>query len=89
MTAIPDVALSPAQAMLGNLQRLIEAIDLRAPRPERPDEVRIARDAAELRARAVALIQCIEAATLRSPNGHETPWARDALGPRRHRVVRV
>jgi hypothetical protein len=69
MTVAADDALSLAQAMLGDLHRLVEAIDLRAPRPERPGEARIARDAAELRARAVVLIEHIEATVRSSPNG--------------------
>jgi len=68
MTVAADDALSLAQGMLGDLHRLVEAIDLRAPRPERPGEARIARDAADLRARAVALIDRIESTTRRSPN---------------------
>jgi|HubBroStandDraft_2_1064218.scaffolds.fasta_scaffold351018_2 hypothetical protein len=71
MTVAADDALSLAQGMLGDLKRLVEAIDLRAPRPERPGEARIAHDAAELRARAVVLIHCIESTTLRSARGPE------------------
>ena len=66
MTVAADHALSLAQGMLGDLYRLVEAIDLRTPRPERPDEARIARDAAELRARAIVLIHRIEDTTGRS-----------------------
>jgi len=68
MTIAAADALSIAQGMLGDLHRLVEAIDLRAPRPERPGEARIARDAAELRARAVVLIEHIEATVRPSPN---------------------
>jgi hypothetical protein len=57
-----------AQDIVGDLRRLIEAIDVRTPRPERPDEARIAADAAELRARAVAVLQRIELAA-----AHLTP----------------
>ncbi len=46
-----------ASELRGELQRLIEALDRRMPRPERIDEVRIAREAAELRERAVRLIR--------------------------------
>jgi hypothetical protein len=67
MTVAADDALSLAQGMLGDLQRLVEAIDLRAPRPERAGEARIARDAAELRARAVVLIHWIESTKVNSP----------------------
>jgi hypothetical protein len=60
-TAIHD-PLALTIDMLGDLHRLVEAIDLRVPRPERAGEGRIASDAAELRARAVVLIEKIEAA---------------------------
>jgi hypothetical protein len=60
MTVATDHAASLAQWMLRDLHRLVEAIDLRAPRPERPDEARIAGEAAELRARAVVLIHYLE-----------------------------
>jgi len=49
-----------ASELRGELQRLIEALDRRMPRPERIDEVRIAREAAELRERAVRLIREME-----------------------------
>lgn len=57
--------LTPATAakeMFDDLQRLVEAIDRRVPRLERLGEAAIARDAADLRQRAVALMQAIEAA---------------------------
>jgi hypothetical protein len=66
MTVATDHAASLAQGMLRDLHRLVEAIDLRAPRPGRPDEARIAREAAELRARAVVLIDYIEDATAKT-----------------------
>jgi hypothetical protein len=47
--------------MAGDLQHLIEAIDRRAPHLERIGEAAIARDAADLRRRAVALMRAIEA----------------------------
>ncbi len=47
--------------MVGDLQHLIEAIDRRAPHLERIGEAAIARDAADLRRRAVALMRAIEA----------------------------
>jgi hypothetical protein len=76
--AAPDpVAL--AQGMLGDLHRLVEAIDLRTPRPERPEEARIARDAAELRARAVVLIHYIEGTT----SNRAIPPSRAAQSPER------
>jgi hypothetical protein len=78
VTATDPVAL--AQGMLADLHRLVEAIDLRTPRPERPEEARIARDAAELRARAVVLIHYIEGTT--SPN-RATPPNRAPMSPER------
>lgn len=53
-----------AKEMLADLHRLIEAIDRRVPHLERLSEMRIAREAAELRQRAVALIRDLEAAAL-------------------------
>jgi hypothetical protein len=54
--------------MLTNLRQLVEALDRRVPRSERPTEAGIATDAADLRERAVALIRQIETevAALRS-----------------------
>jgi hypothetical protein len=46
--------------MLSDLYRLIEALDRRVPRLERPEEARIAHDAAELRERAMSLVRQIE-----------------------------
>ena len=60
-----DRKLPPATAareMFDDLQRLIDAIDRRVPRLERLEEGAIARDAADLRRRAAALMQAIEAA---------------------------
>lgn len=62
MTTATHDPLALTIDMLGDLRRLVEAIDLRVPRPERAGEIRIANDAAELRARAVVLIEKIEAA---------------------------
>jgi hypothetical protein len=67
VTVTAHDAVLLAQGMLVDLHRLVEAIDLRTPRPERPEEARIARDAAELRARAVVLIHYIEGATPKAP----------------------
>ena len=50
--------------MRADLSRLIEALDRRAPHLERLGEAQIARDAAELRRRAVDLIRRLE----RAPN---------------------
>jgi len=52
-----------AREMLADLYRLIEALDRRVPRLERTGEAQIARDAAELRDRAVSLIRRIEGQT--------------------------
>jgi hypothetical protein len=49
--------------MLADLHRLIEALDRRVPRLERLGEADIVTDAADLRARALSLIQQIEATT--------------------------
>ena len=49
-----------AREMLSDLYRLIEALDRRVPRLERVGEAQIARDAADLRERAVSLIRRIE-----------------------------
>lgn len=46
--------------MLSDLYRLIEALDRRVPRLERLGEAQIAHDAADLRERALSLIQQIE-----------------------------
>lgn len=49
--------------MLSDLYRLIEALDRRVPRLERLGEAQIAHDAADLRERAISLIQRIEGET--------------------------
>ena len=56
------LARDPADAneILAELYRLISALDRRVPRLERAGEVQIARDAADLRRRAVHLIEQIE-----------------------------
>jgi hypothetical protein len=48
--------------MLADLRRLVEAIDRRVPHLERLSEATIAREAADLRRRAVKLIRELEAA---------------------------
>ena len=53
-------AAAHAREMLGDLYQLIEALDRRVPRIERIGEAQIARDAADLRERAVNLIRKIE-----------------------------
>ena len=55
-----DERAAQARAVLADLQRLIEALDRRVPRLERVGEAQIARDAADLRERAVELIRKIE-----------------------------
>jgi hypothetical protein len=54
-----------AKEMFDDLQRLIEAIDRRVPHLERLNEAAIARDAAELRERAVTLMRTLEATVSR------------------------
>ena len=49
--------------MLTELQQLIAALDRRVPRLESAGEAKIARDAAELRERALSLIHRIEEET--------------------------
>jgi hypothetical protein len=52
-----------AREMLADLYQLIAALDRRVPRIERAGEAQIARDAADLRARAMSLIHKIEGTT--------------------------
>jgi hypothetical protein len=54
-----------AKEMFDDLQNLVDAIDRRVPQLERLAEATIARDAADLRGRAVALMRAIEAAVPR------------------------
>ena len=61
MTTPNNEAIAPAKEMLSDLHRLIEALDRRVPRLERVGEAKIARDAADLRARANGLIRQLEA----------------------------
>jgi hypothetical protein len=56
-----------AQQMLTHLQNLIAAIDRRTPHLEQLGEEAIARDAAELRQRAMRLIQEIQDAAVPAP----------------------
>ena len=56
---------SAAKQMFEDLQQLVEAIDRRVPHLERLGEATIARDAADLRQRAVELMRAIEAAVVR------------------------
>jgi len=57
--------VAAAKEMLDELQRLVEGIDRRVPNLERLNEAAIARDAADLRQRAVSLMRAIEAAVVR------------------------
>jgi len=52
----------PIRQMLADLHFLIDALDHRVPHLERMGEARIARDAADLRARAIEFIHRIEGA---------------------------
>jgi hypothetical protein len=54
-----------AQEMFDDLQNLVEALDRRVPHLARPEEAGIARDAADLRLRAVTLMSAIQAAVAR------------------------
>jgi hypothetical protein len=54
---------SEATEMLADLRLLIDSLDRRVPRLERSGEAQIARDATELRERAVGLIRRIESAS--------------------------
>jgi hypothetical protein len=56
--------------VIGDLQELIDAIDRRLPRLQHVDEPAIAREAAELRDRAEALLARLRAAVAKVP---ETP----------------
>ena len=60
MTADTNDPTSHAKEMLSDLYRLIEALDRRVPRLEHAGEKQIARDAADLRKRALDLIRQIE-----------------------------
>ena len=62
-----DEKVAQATEMRADLNRLIEALDRRVPRLERIGEEQIARDAADLRDRALDLIRKIEEVL---PPGH-------------------
>ena len=62
MTTSKTAPAAAAKQMLADLQRLVEAIDRRVPHLERLSEAKIAREAADLRRRAVKLIRELEAA---------------------------
>jgi hypothetical protein len=61
MTTDKMAQTGAAKEMFDDLQNLVDAIDRRVPRLERLAEATIARDAADLRGRAVALMRAIEA----------------------------
>ena len=63
MTFSVDTRTSQITEMLADLHFLIAALDRRVPRLERAGEAQIAHDAAQLRERALSLIQQIEGAT--------------------------
>ena len=63
LPAIGENTAAEVQEMLSDLSELIAALDRRVPRLERIGEAQIAQDAADLRARALSLIQRIEAQT--------------------------
>lgn len=66
MSAKPEKKLAHVKEMRTDLSRLIEALDRRVPRLERAGEAQIARDAADLRERALNLIQRIDEALPKS-----------------------
>jgi len=61
--AIQAGTTAEVREMLSDLAELIAALDRRVPRLERIGEAQIARDAADLRERALTLIQRIEGTT--------------------------
>jgi len=73
MTTLKRALPAAAKDLQDDLQHLIEAIDRRVPRLERLAETGIARDAAELRLRAVTLMAAIEAAVVRDETRGRTP----------------
>ena len=60
MSANSQSTAAEVQDMLSDLTELIAALDRRVPRLERIGEAQIAQDAADLRERALNLIQRIE-----------------------------
>lgn len=62
MTTSKSTPVAAAKQMLTDLERLVEAIDRRVPHLERLSEAKIAREAADLRRRAVKLIRELKAA---------------------------
>jgi hypothetical protein len=62
-TTTSTVDTAEAKEMLADLHRLVVALDQRVPRLERAGEAQIAEDAADLRRRALHLIEQIEGGT--------------------------
>lgn len=60
MTKSAEDAAAHAKEMLADLSQLVAALDRRTPHLERLGEARIAREAADLRQRAIALIAALE-----------------------------
>jgi hypothetical protein len=60
MTVTKEEKALHAREVLGDLRRLIEALDARVPQLERIGEAQIAHEAADLRERALAMIRRIE-----------------------------
>ena len=60
MAATDDEKVAHAKEMQSDLERLVAALDRRVPRLERAGEEQIARDAADLRERAINLIRRLE-----------------------------
>ena len=65
MTTDKIAPAGAAKEMFDDLQNLVDAIDRRVPQLERLAEATIARDAAALRGRAVALMRAIKVAAPR------------------------
>jgi hypothetical protein len=80
MAAITRTQKGRSRERLADLHRLIEALDSRVPRLERKGETAIAREAADLRARALSRIREIEAAG-DGPSGSGGPRPRATTLP--------
>lgn len=60
MSITREDKVAQAREMVADLHRLIEALDRRVPRLNQAGEAEIARDAADLRERALSMIRRIE-----------------------------
>lgn len=60
MSITREDKVAQAREMVSDLHRLIEALDRRVPRLNQAGEAEIARDAADLRERALSMIRRIE-----------------------------